>query len=108
AIDYDKVVESRNRNFIILHDKLISKNILDIKFPNGAFAYPYYMENGMEIKKRLAEKKIYIPTLWPNVLSVNDCSSVEYNYSANILPLPCDQRYGAEDMEFLNKVLIHS
>ena len=28
-------------------------------------------------------------------------NSVEYNYSANILPLPCDQRYDLEDMELI-------
>ena len=25
--------------------------------------------------------------------------SLEYDLAANVLPLPCDQRYGQEDME---------
>lgn len=99
AIDYEKVIETRNRNFEYLHNRLRNKNILDIKLPYGPFAYPYYVENGIEIRKRLAEKKIYIPTLWPNVLKENHEDSIEYDYAANILPLPCDQRYGVEDMD---------
>lgn len=98
AIDYEKVIETRNRNFEYLHNRLRNKNILDIKLPYGPFAYPYYVENGIEIRKRLAKNIIYIPTLWPNVLKENREGSIEYDYTANILPLPCDQRYGIEDM----------
>lgn len=103
AIDYEKVIKSRNRNFEYLHDSLGSTNVLDIKIPYGPFAYPYYVENGIEIRKRLAEVKIYIPTLWPNVLG--DKNSIESAYTANILPLPCDQRYGVEDMRYIVKEL---
>ena len=98
AIDYAKVAESRNQNFSYLHKNLEASNKLKLEIPNGAFAYPYYAENGIEIRKRLAEKKIYVPTLWPNVLNENNKNSIEYNYAANILPLPCDQRYEIEDM----------
>lgn len=105
AIDYEKVIDTRNRNFKYLHHCLESSNILDIKLPYGPFAYPYYVEHGIEIRKKLAEKKIYIPTLWPNVLKENLEDSIEYDYAANILPLPCDQRYGLDDMKTLLKEL---
>ena len=103
AIDYEKVIETRNRNFAYLHDCFGDRNILDIKSPYAPFAYPYYVENGIEIRKKLAEKKIYIPTLWPNVLKENNEDSIEYDYAANILPLPCDQRYGLDDMDKIVK-----
>jgi hypothetical protein len=32
--------------------------------------------------------------------------SIEYKYAANILPLPCDQRYAIEDMEYLLDMLM--
>ena len=105
AIDYEKVRVARNSNFNYLHEKLNYKNILNIKVPDGAFAYPYYNKNGIETRKKLAEKKIYIPTLWSNVLSKNDKSSIEYDYAANILSLPCDQRYGIKEMEYLYEIL---
>lgn len=101
AIDYEKVIESRNKNFEYLRNRLADINILDIKLPYGPFAYPYYVKNGIEIRKKLAEKKIYIPILWPNVLKEKLEDSVEYDYAANILPLPCDQRYGIDDMSYL-------
>lgn len=105
AIDYKKIIVSRNRNFEYLHSRLKHTNFLDIKSLYGPFNYPYYVENGIEVRKKLAQRKIYIPTLWPNVLKENREDSIEYDYAANILPLPCDQRYGIEDMKILLKEL---
>ena len=31
--------------------------------------------------------------------------SLEFDYAANILPLPCDQRYSPEDMDIVAEVL---
>ncbi|HHX70071.1 MAG TPA: hypothetical protein GX708_18735, partial [Gallicola sp.] len=106
AIDYEKVKEIRDENYAYLESKLKKMNKLRLITPEGAFAYPFYLENGVEIRKKLAAKKIYIPTLWPNVLEDTPESSLEYDYAANILPLPCDQRYGIEDMKYMiNKIL---
>lgn len=101
AVDYQNVMQRRTENFHYLHEIMYDRNCLEIKLVNGAFAYPLYAENGMEIKKKMAEKKIYIPTLWPNVLENMPVDSVEYSYAANILPLPCDQRYDCSDMKRL-------
>lgn len=101
AIDYEKVKQVRNDNFQYLHSKLKDRNVLNISVPDGPFAYPYYAENGIELRKILANKKIYVPTLWPNVLNHNDVDSIEYNYTANILPIPCDQRYTINDMKMI-------
>jgi hypothetical protein len=106
AIDYEKVKEIRDENYAYLESKLKKINKLRLITLEGAFAYPFYLENGVEIRKKLAAKKIYIPTLWPNVLEDTPESSLEYDYAANILPLPCDQRYGIEDMKYMiNKIL---
>jgi hypothetical protein len=64
--------------------------------PEGPYAYPFYCENGMQIKKMLAKQKIYVATLWPNVLEMD--GTVEKDLAENILPLPCDQRYDEADM----------
>ncbi|MDY0235310.1 MAG: hypothetical protein RBR71_04750 [Gudongella sp.] len=105
AIDYQRVIETRDENYFYLESKLKEINRLNLLRSEGAFAYPLYVENGVEIRKRLAGKKIYIPTLWPNVIRDNLEDSIEYNYAANILPLPCDQRYGIKEMEYLVKQL---
>jgi len=102
AIDYDRVRRIRNENYAYLESKFVRLNKLNLTTPNGAFAYPFYVENGIEIRKALAQKKIYIPTLWSNVLVDTPEESIEYKYAKNILPLPCDQRYGIDDMKLMN------
>lgn len=107
AIDYNKVIQKRNENYNHLESKLGCLNKLDLYKPNAPFAYPLYTENAMEIKRKLANKNIYIPTLWPNVLKEAEVGSIEYDYTANIMPLPCDQRYSVEDMQYLVKEVIN-
>ena len=68
--------------------------------------YPLMVENGGEIRKKLQAIKIYIPTLWPTVFEVTAKDSLEYKMTENILPLPIDQRYGREDMEYLVEELM--
>lgn len=97
AIDYRTVCQKRDENYAFLAEALGEYNPLKLTAPAGAYCYPLYRENGMEIKRQLAAQKIYVPTLWPNVLERPE--SIEKDYAENILPLPCDQRYGHEDMQ---------
>ena len=97
AIDYQQVVAKRNENWATLHKALGNKNKLQLQMPKGPYMYPFYCKNGARIRKALIEKKIYIPTLWPNVLNFEECD-LEKDYAQNILPLPCDQRYSEQDM----------
>jgi hypothetical protein len=115
AIDYEAVRKIRNENFAKLHENLKVINKLEPAIPDAPFAYPLEIKDrtglwgqmpatfpGNEsIRKHLIDKKIYIPTLWTNVLNDTDEGSIEYKYAANILPLPCDQRYGPDDMEYI-------
>ena len=59
------------------------------------------IENGAKIRKKLQAEKIYIPTLWPTVFAVTTPESLEFQMAENILPLPIDQRYGKEDMQYM-------
>ena len=104
AIDYEKVMQTRERNYCFLANRLRKENKLHEITPVGPFMYPFYCKNGMEIKKKLAEEKIYIPTLWPNVLQCE--RSLERDYAENILPLPCDQRYCIDDMQVIINLLL--
>lgn len=106
AINYERVRQIRNKNYAYLEREFGAQNKLKLVVPDGAFAYPFYVENGIEIRKALAQKKIYIPTLWSNVLNDTPEGSIEHDYAKNILPLPCDQRYGVEDMITIIKCLL--
>ncbi len=101
GVDYGRVIELRNRNYGVLQRHFGEQN----SFPlleklNGPFMYPLYTEQASQLRGKLAAEKIYIPTLWPNTLQL-DMSSTEYLYTANLLVLPCDQRYSVEDMEYM-------
>ena len=69
GIDYVHVCHNRTRNFRVYHEAFQSLNELHIHEVEGAFAYPLLLKNGREIRKELQRRKIYVPTLWPNVLN---------------------------------------
>lgn len=98
GIDYERVKQRRTENFAYLHERLERINKLNLSVPEGAFMYPLYIENGSEIRKKLQDEKIYIPTLWPDVFEICDETELEYDMAKNILPLPVDQRYDESDM----------
>ena len=104
AVDYEQVRSRRNTNYRILREGLDHRNRLELIPPDGPFAYPFYVENGPRVRKMLAQEKIYIPTLWPNVLELPE-DWIERKYAENILPLPCDQRYYEGDMRRILEVL---
>lgn len=101
AIDYNKVKESRNMNYNVLYESLKEINKLNLNLVDGAFSYPLLVENGEEIRKKLIDNKIYISMLWPNVPKSVSEDSIEYIYSKNIIPIPCDQRYSSDDMNYI-------
>ena len=105
GIDYKMVAMKRQRNFDFLNVEFQCINELELKSVYGAFMYPLLIQNGSVVRKELQKEKIYIPTLWPNVLEECNPDSLEYRYATNILPIPVDQRYEIEDMKYLTEVI---
>lgn len=101
GIEYEFVSNRRRENFQYLDKQFRSINKLDLTVPNGAFMYPLYINNGAIIRKKLQAEKIFIPTLWPSVFEICEESELEYDMAKNILPIPIDQRYGIDDMNYL-------
>ena len=99
GIDYERVKAIREENYSVLHRKLGVLNGLTLGDRPGTFMYPLLLENGAEIRKKLQQRKIYIPTLWPDVFGWCGEGETEFRLADNILPLPIDQRYGPEDMQ---------
>ena len=97
GIDYEQIKDKREQNFNFLHKNLKTINQLKLRQSEGPYMYPLMIKDGELIRKDLQKKKIYIPTLWPNVKKTLN----EYSLAKNILPLPCDQRYDLEDMHYL-------
>ena len=104
AIDYGYVRQKRNENYALLDSLLGNRNALCLNAQDGPYAYPFYCENGMEVKKELAKKGIFVATLWPNVMQ--NGPELEVDYTRNILPLPCDQRYDHTNMIYIAEEVI--
>lgn len=105
GISYEAVKQRRTENYSFLHEVLKSENGLEVQIPEGPFMYPFYTENGTQIRKELQKKKVFVPMLWPNVLEAADANAVACRLAENVLPLPCDQRYTEEDMKYMSDVL---
>lgn len=100
-IDYDYVSRIRRNNFEFLHKRLMDINLLKINSQEVPYMYPLYIQNGKLLRTKLINKRVFIPQLWPNVLTSTNQDSIEYQFAENILPLPCDQRYGKREMNVI-------
>ena len=104
GIDYYTALKKRKNNSDILDQELDIIN----KFPLntiGTYMYPLLVDDGSDVRKKLIKKKIFIPTLWPNVLMECSRDSWEYYLANNLLPLPIDQRYSNEEMHYVVSVI---
>ena len=97
--DYGIIV--RNSNFSFLREKLNGINEIDVRNNVGPYVYPLLIKNGSNIRKKLIEKKIFISTLWPNVVRSCGEDSDAFYLASDLLPIPCDQRYGIDDMKYI-------
>lgn len=106
SFDYDYIRKKRADNYAYLDGKLKEINKLKLITPDGPFMYPFYHERGVAIRRKLISLKIYIPILWPEVFEKCNESDIEYMLAQNILPLPVDQRYDLDDMEYMIDVIM--
>lgn len=104
-INYKYVKERRINNFKVLHSHLKSLFPFDLSSDDVPLVYPYLVENGYELRQKLINEHVYVATYWPNVLEWTKPGMTEYELTKNLLPLPCDQRYGEEEMNRIIDVI---
>lgn len=106
SIDYEKIARIRQDNFLYLHKQLSDSNLLyfNITKDTTPLIYPYYSED-VKLREHLINNKIYVANYWPNVLEWTDTDSIEYSLAEKMIPLPIDQRYSEEDMNFIIKTI---
>lgn len=98
SVDYTSIIKIRNDNFDVLERKLAEYNGWKVKKAEGMFMYPFFSEKALDLRSKLIEKKIFIPLLWPD--------SLDEGYSRYIVPIPIDQRYGREEMEYISDIIL--
>lgn len=106
AIDYTDVANHRLRNFYRLDKALADTN--EMHFPINCdtvpMVYPYYCHQ-KGLREHLIRNKIYVAKYWPNVTDWAGKDSFEADLTEYLLPLPIDQRYGKEEMDFIINVI---
>ena len=108
SIDYNIIIEKRNSNFKVLHERLqfINKFRIPVEY-NAPFVYPLYVENN-NLRSKLVENKIYVSQWWKYLIYEVKQNSYEARLSKWLFPLPIDQRYTNADMESIADIVFSS
>lgn len=109
GIDYSFIAKKREENFRKMHELLENINRLKLKSGEGIpYCYPLWAPRGTgrRLKEKLLKEHIYIPTLWKECAEVCGEGSLEVEWMNDLICLPVDQRYTAEDIEFLAETVI--
>lgn len=106
-IDYDNVIVRRRDNFQYLHVALAEKNQLHLPSLETfvcPMVYPFMMATDRNLRKELIENKIFVARYWPNV-EMDEGFAKENNMANKVIPVPCDQRYGRDDMNRIIEII---
>lgn len=105
-IDYPEVIQSRRTNFLYLHDRFESINLLsiDLRSESVPMVYPLVVEKP-GLREHLIDHQIYVAQYWPEVLRQSHRGSHAYYMTTHLVPLPIDQRYTTADMERIHELI---
>lgn len=104
--DFAKVSRQRITNFQALASEL-SDIALFSNLPHGIvpLGFPICTKKRDQIRQSLFAHEIYPPIHWVIQNIVPTCFSDNHRLSAEIMTLPCDQRYGVADMERMSHLV---
>ena len=102
SIDYEAAAKKRRENFQILHKALGKENYFDLTLEeiDVPMVYPF-LSNKQGLREKLINRRIFVARYWPNVLEWTSDKEFEHLLASQMLPLPIDQRYGKEEMNFI-------
>lgn len=112
TLNEEDLIMKRKDNYLILSNGIKNINYLQPLFENMdekccPMFFPILLkENRNSIRSKLAEQDIYCPIHWPlpQQVDIDELTSTLSIYNS-ILSIPCDQRYGREDMERIITVI---
>lgn len=99
GIDYESAKRKRRENYAFLDKALSDSNRIHLELNDEAvpMVYPYLTDDA-SLRSRLIENKVFVATYWPNVNEWTNSELFEHGLSAKLIPIPCDQRCGLEEM----------
>lgn len=71
------------------------------------FSFPIFVENRDEVQKKLAQKGVYAPVLWPIADEARAVCPVSAKMADKMLSLPIDQRYNYDDIEDIASIVLN-
>lgn len=103
AVDYPRVADRRRANLRQLQAAFGSMNrcCIAADFDGAPMCYPLLLGDATQaevVRARLARQRIYVATYWRDVLETQGGCATAVAWASCLLPLPLDQRYGAEEM----------
>lgn len=106
SVNYSELAARRDRNYRVLIKRFGDVNALKLPMNGYApFVYPLVVEDP-ELRRRVVEKKIYVPQWWKYLLSEVPEDSVEAWLSRWLLPMPIDHRYTEQDMDDMAEIVL--
>jgi hypothetical protein len=109
SLDYKAAKARRQANVKVLHDSLGSLNELHVSIDDESvpMAYPF-LSTTPDLKHKLIEHKIYVPTYWPNVLQWVNGDQWEFRLARNLVPIPVDHRYDTSELSRVIDLVKHA
>jgi hypothetical protein len=102
-IDYPAAIARRRRNFARYHRLLGGENCFPLPDETlyAPLCYPFWNHRG-DLHAALAAKRIFVAKYWPNTRGASGMpDDLEARLSSECLALPCDQRYGDKEVDFV-------
>ena len=100
-LDPTRIIARRRANFAVLQERLTQLSFLKDGSPNYVpFGFPIRVARGKcdGIIVELASTGIFVARHWSNLPSPAEIFQEEHRLAAELMTLPCDQRYSLDDM----------
>lgn len=100
SVDYSAIAKKRVNNYTVLLERLEEYALIPRVEPGVVpLGFPIRMANRDAVRQALFDDRIYPPVHWSLDGFVPARYEDSFRLSRDIMTLPCDQRYGPEDME---------
>ena len=101
-VDYERSEKCRVENFDFLRKELDKSNklasLIDEAGIVAPLVYPYWINNGKDLRAKLQINRIFTPVFWQNIVTTSNKNSTEFDLVNNMVHLPIDQRYSSTDL----------
>lgn len=100
--------ENMKHLWTLLNGKVEMIPGLERGFDGAPFSLPILVDNRDAVQKKLAQRGVYAPVLWPIDEKARKVCENSARVSDHMLSLPIDQRYDWDDMEDVAKIVLET